>query len=92
MKLLQAAIAGTVESSDVMVTVEPADDLTIDLNSNVKAQFGAAITATVLAVAKELNITGAKITLEDKGALDCTIKARTATALKRALAQKEAQA
>lgn len=89
MKLVQAAIAGTVESSDVLVTVEPADTLTVELNSNVKKQFGASITATVLSVAQELDITGAKITLEDKGALDCTIKARTATALKRAMADKE---
>lgn len=89
MKLSKAAIAGTVESSDVLVTVEPADTLTVELNSNVKKQFGASITATVLSVAQELDITGAKITLEDKGALDCTIKARTATALKRAMVDKE---
>lgn len=89
MKLVQPAVAGTVESSDVMVTVEPADTVTVDLHSNVKKQFGASITATVLAVVKELGITGVKITLEDKGALDCTIKARTSTALKRGLAAKE---
>ncbi len=47
MKLVQPAVAGTVESSDVMVTVEPADTVTVDLHSNVKKQFGASITATV---------------------------------------------
>ena len=85
MKLVKAAMAGTMETSDVMVTVEPADDLTIDLESNVAKQFGASIKATALEVAKKMAITGAAIKLVDHGALDFTIRARMETALKRAL-------
>lgn len=85
MKLIKAAMAGTLESSDVMVTVEPAEDLTIDLESNVAQQFGDSIKATALKVAKEMSITGASIKLVDHGALDCTIRARIETAIKRAL-------
>ena len=90
MKLAKAAMAGTMEPSDVMVKVEPADDLTIDLESNVAKQFGASIKATVLEVAKKMAITGAAIKLVDHGALDFTIRARLETALKRAL-KEEAQ-
>ena len=90
MKLVKAAMAGTMEPSDVMVKVEPADDLTIDLESNVAKQFGASIKATVLEVAKKMAITGATIKLVDHGALDFTIRARLETALKRAL-KEEAQ-
>ena len=85
MKLVKAAMAGTMEPSDVMVKVEPADDLTIDLESNVAKQFGASIKATVLEVAKKMAITGATIKLVDHGALDFTIRARLETAFKRAL-------
>jgi len=90
MKLVKAAMAGTMEPSDVMVKVEPADDLTIDLESNVAKQFGASIKATVLEVAKKMAITGATIKLVDHGALDFTIRARLETAFKRAL-KEEAQ-
>ena len=85
MKLVKAAMAGTMEPSDVMVMVEPADDLTIDLESNVAKQFGASIKASVLEVAEKMAITGAAIKLVDHGALDFTIRARMETALKRAL-------
>jgi citrate lyase subunit gamma (acyl carrier protein) len=90
MKLVKAAMAGTMENSDVMVTVEPADDLTIDLESNVAKKFGASIKVTTLEVAKKLSVTGAAIKLVDHGALDFTIRARLETALKRAL-KEEAQ-
>jgi len=39
MNLVKKAIAGTLESSDIMVTVEPASTLKIDLKSSVEKQF-----------------------------------------------------
>jgi len=90
MKLLKTAIAGTLESSDVMVTVEPAEELSVDLESNVAKQFGTSIKQTALKVAKEMDVSGAVIRLVDHGALDCTIRARLETAFKRALTAKEA--
>ena len=90
MNLVKKAIAGTLESSDIMVTVEPASTLKINLKSSVEKQFSASIKSTVLAVAKRMNITGANIILVDHGALDCTIMARLETAFLRAA--KEGQA
>lgn len=54
MLIEKSAIAGTLESSDAQVTVEPGTGL---------------------------EVTDAKVTVVDKGALDCTLKARVECAV-----------
>ena len=39
MKISKRGQAGTMQSSDLMVVVEPADELTIEIDSTVKKQF-----------------------------------------------------
>ena len=39
MQILKKGQAGTMQSSDLMVTVEPADALSIEIESTVKKQF-----------------------------------------------------
>ncbi len=39
MQILKKGQAGTMQSSDLMVTVEPAEGLTIEIESTVKKQF-----------------------------------------------------
>ena len=77
------ATAGTLESSDVFVTLEPHDGLQIDIDSVVKNQFGEAILHTVEDVLSELNVRNAKLSIVDRGALDCVIRARVETAVLR---------
>ena len=84
MKLLKKARAGTLESGDVFVTVEPSDKLEITLESPVKEQYGEVILHTVHKLLDELGLKSGLITLSDQGALDCTIEARLTTALRRA--------
>ena len=85
MKIVNAAIAGTLESSDVQVTVEPSDDgITLDVSSTVLNQYGRQIKAVVLDTLNALGVKSAKVTVVDKGALDCTIRARTECAVYRA--------
>ena len=85
MELKHAAMAGTLESSDVQVTVEPgAGGLELSLQSSVLSQFGRQIRATVLEVLRNLEVENAVVTVVDRGAIDCTIRARVETALKRA--------
>mgnify|MGYP006311259755 CR=1 FL=1 len=80
------ATAGTLESSDVLVTVKPNEEgIKIDLESDVQVQYGDEIIAVVENTIEELNIENAYIKVNDKGALDYAIKARLETALKRAL-------
>ena len=84
MKLMRQALAGSLESSDVQVNVAPSESTTIEIQSIVAAQFEDAILKTVEEVLKEFNVTAAAVRLEDRGALDCTIRARVETALLRA--------
>ena len=85
MEVKNLAMAGTLESSDAQVTVEPgAGGIELSIESSVIHQFGKAIKATVLATLERLEVTDAKVTVVDKGALDCTLKARVEGAVFRA--------
>lgn len=52
MKINQLAVAGTLESGDVMIRIAPLDtqDIDLQINSSVEKQFGEAIRATILEV------------------------------------------
>ena len=76
-------MAGTLESSDVYVEVVPRDTIQIEIESIVAAQFEQAILLAVRQTAQALGVTGAGIVLKDRGALDCVIRARVETALRR---------
>ena len=84
MKITKTAVAGTLESSDAQVRIQPFDSLDIEINSSVVKQFGEQIEATVRAVLAKLNITAAQVIVEDKGALDCVLQARVKAAALRA--------
>lgn len=85
MRIIKNAVAGTMESSDLMVIVAPSEEgLDIQLQSPVKKQFGESICRSVREVAEALEVRNAAISIEDHGALDCTIRARVETALLRA--------
>ena len=85
MELKAVGTAGTLESSDVMVTLEPTTDGKIDLalESSVINQYGRQIKATVLESLERLGVKSAKVVVNDHGALDCTIKARVECAFYR---------
>ncbi|KFI45054.1 citrate lyase subunit gamma (acyl carrier protein) [Bifidobacterium bohemicum] len=86
MDITRTATAGTLESSDIQVTLAPGGDgIDIDLTSDVIKQFGEQIKATITSVLKDYGITSAKVKAVDKGALDIVIKARTVAAVQRAL-------
>ena len=84
MRITANAIAGTLESNDVLVRVSPAEGLKVDIEAIVLPQFGKQIRRAVLETAQALQVEDADITLQDKGAIECTIKARVETALLRA--------
>lgn len=84
MNIIRTAACGTLESSDALITVAPGDGLQISIQSVVLRQFGAQIEASIRDVLRELEVTGAIITVEDRGAVDCVLRARCETALRRA--------
>lgn len=92
MKIIEPAVAGTLESSDAMVTVMPAQEgsgIDLELDSTVLHQFGKQIKKVVLETLARLDVVDAQIKIVDKGALDCTLKARVECAVYRSNQQKE---
>lgn len=89
MDLKHQAIAGTLESSDAQVTVEPQTGLDITIESSVMGQFGRQIRESVLDVLNKLEVENARVIVRDKGALDCTLRSRVETAVFRAVDQTE---
>lgn len=83
MEIQKTAMAGTLESSDVQITVEPSDRLSLTIESSVINQYGRQIKAVVLKTLKELEVMNAKVTVIDRGALECTLKARVECAVYR---------
>lgn len=86
MELKRPAMAGTLESSDVQITLRPnpGQGIQIHLESDVKTLFGDAIEATVREVLDQFQVTDALVDVNDKGALDFAIRARMECAIFRA--------
>jgi citrate lyase subunit gamma (acyl carrier protein) len=85
MEIRKKATAGTLESSDIFVQVEPNDNgIEVNLISIVYNQFGEDIERIVREVLSEFDVKSVKIQLKDRGAVECAIRARIETALKRA--------
>lgn len=86
MKITATGVAGTMESSDIIVTIEPkdTDGISLQLESDVKAQYGNHIKEVILDTLKDIGVESAYVAAVDKGALDCTVIARTQAAAYRA--------
>ena len=78
------AVAGTLESGDIMIQIAPGDGLQVELQSSVAAQFGRQIKAVITETLTGFGIDNAYVKATDKGALDCTIRARVTAAAVRA--------
>ena len=79
---MKNANAGTIESNDCYVTITKSDTLDINIDSIVYKQFGRHMNELVTKWAKDNKVV-ARISIDDKGALDKTIIARLNTALER---------
>jgi citrate lyase subunit gamma (acyl carrier protein) len=83
MRIGKRAQAGTLQSSDLMVLVEPSTLLVVEIESTVKAQFEHLIRQRVLQVLDANGVTAGRVRVTDRGALDYAIQARLETALQR---------
>ena len=89
-KLLKPSQAGTVESSDILIMLAPAElgtGIQIELTSPTMQQYGEHIKQLIAKILTEYDIQDVVVHANEKGALDCTIEARVKTALKRACKQ-----
>lgn len=90
MKLKTVASAGTLESSDIQIIIEPSTaGIEITLESTVKAQFGEEIEAVIKKTLNSLGVESAKVFANDKGAINPVIKSRVQTAVYRSAGNKE---
>jgi len=90
MEIKKPAVAGTLESSDCLVSVEPGEgSVDFTLESVVQHQFGNQIKKVTLETLDRLGVNDVKIKIVDKGALDCTLKARIEGAVYRSIDQYE---
>lgn len=84
-RIIQRATAGTLESSDVFVSIEPCEQgLDIHIDSVVIKQFGDDILAAAKDVLREFEVADAKVSIVDRGALECVLRARVECAVLRA--------
>lgn len=92
MKIIHSATAGTLESSDAMISVSPRQEgIEISISSPVIHQFGEQIRRVVMDRLEALGVSDASVIVADKGALDCTLKARLECAVLRAADASESE-
>ena len=89
MDIIKSATAGTMESSDAYVEIEPGNGKNeISVESVVWMQFGEKIRTAVEEVLNDLEVENAQVRVVDRGALECVIRARVETAVLRGKGEK----
>ena len=82
MEIKKVAMADTLESSDAQIMVEPGEDkVELIIESSVIHQYGKQIRNVVMETLERLGVTTGIVKVVDKGALDCTLKARVECAV-----------
>jgi len=87
-QIVKGAQAGLAKKNDALVSIEPAElgsGVDIEVKSSVFSEFGSQIDATVRAVLAEAGIEDVVVKVQDQGAMDFAIRARTETAVRRAI-------
>ncbi|PKK93845.1 MAG: citrate lyase acyl carrier protein [Tenericutes bacterium HGW-Tenericutes-6] len=80
---MMIARCGTIESNDCLITVQRQQAFELKIDSIVFDQFGKQIEKVIKDTLTSMGIKHIYVHIQDKGALDYTIKARLITALKR---------
>lgn len=82
MDIKKIASAGTLESCDIVIMIEPNPNggIEINLNSSVDKQFGNQIKKVILNTLLELDVKDVIVAANDRGALDFAIRARVQSA------------
>ncbi len=89
MEIKTKAVAGTLESSDIYIMIEPCSNgIELEVESVVEGQYGEEVRAVILETLKELDVKNAKLIVNDKGAIDPVIRSRVQTVISRASQQK----
>ena len=82
--------AGSLESCDALVIVELSDQekgLALEIDSPSILSYEGDMKKAVAETLFSLGVADAQVKIQDRGSLDCTLRARVETAARRALAQ-----
>ncbi len=87
MEIVKSSSAGTLDSCDIQIRIESNEigSNEIYLKSVVEKQFGNQIKALINDVLDKHNLKSVTVNAVDRGALDCTIRARVESAVMRAI-------
>ncbi|MFW5841990.1 MAG: citrate lyase acyl carrier protein [Bacillota bacterium] len=80
---MRSITTGSLSSSDCLITISEHSKKVIEIDSIVYDAFHRQIEAVINAVLEEENLTNIHVIIQDKGALDYTIKARLKSAITR---------
>ena len=89
MEIIRVGVAGTLESCDASVTIEPPESEVAELELTIECpdqRFSRHVTEAVRAALAEAGVLVARVSVRDRSALDCTIRARVLAACQRASA------
>ncbi len=84
--------AGSLESCDALVIVELSDEkkgLLLDLDSPSLLSYEETMKSAVIETLSSVGVADARVKIQDRGSLDCTLRARVETAARRALASRK---
>lgn len=84
MNIVTKARADPLPSSGMMISVEPADELIIEIESKVNTPFEYLLRVQLVTVLEKPGMRARRMSVSDRGALDYAIQARLETALQRA--------
>ncbi len=86
MRIKKPSKAGRKDKGDLVVEVVPIDGVEneLQISSSVNRIFGKHLREYILGLLKEYGVQGARVKIEDDGALDFVIRARLEAALRRA--------
>lgn len=84
MDIIKSATAGTLESCDAAVTVEALKGALEVVVESADKRFATRVREVAKAALAELGVANARVTIRDRSALDCTVRARVLTACLRA--------
>lgn len=93
MKPIKSSQAGTFESSDLIVLIEPLlneSGRKVEIESIVLLQYGENLKSIVTEMLDQFELTDVHLIVKDKGALEPVVRARMETAILRSLSQTQA--
>lgn len=87
MEIIRVGMAGTLESCDASITIQPLDRDEAGIVLAVECpdkRFSSHVARAVRSALTEVGVTSARVSVRDRSALDCTLRARVIAACRRA--------